>query len=266
MITPRSVSPSPSSRRAARSRAFRIRGGAKLAVTVMAVLAVIAPWGQTPGLARHRSGDAAGTQIVGPYESGGRTHGVAPAVGATQAIASFERFVFYSRTNPPVGIESTGSSFSTYLQLDQASARRAAGYFYDGGAWASSSTVSTTSDWMGTDEVVPAGRALVLPKGIYAVSAYLDHEGNMGNGSIALTWYSASPVVGDELGQPPYYLPGFPGGAVAAEHDGFVANGILAHFSDTPVPFFFSFSAYPPTPGVTIQDYSIMVQKIGNVA
>lgn len=237
-----------------------------LAVMVMALLAFIGPWGQTPGLARHRSGDAGGAQIVGPYETGGRTHAVQPAVIRSAAIASYERYVFYSRTNPPVGIESTGSSYSTYLQFDQASARRAAGYFYDGGAWASSSTVGTTSDWVGTDEVVPAGRALVLPKGIYAVSAYLDHEGDMGNGSIALAWYSAAPVIGDELGQPPYYLPGFPGGAVAAEHDGFVANGILAHFSDTPVPFFFTFSAYPSTPGVTIQNYTIMVQKISNVA
>jgi hypothetical protein len=231
------------------------------------MLAVIGPWGETPGLARHRSGDrAAGAQIVGPYETGGRTHAVEPAVMGMQAVASFERYVIFSRNNPQVGIESTGSSFSTYLQFDQASARSAAGYFYDGGAWASSSTVASTSDWTGTDEAVPAGRALVLPKGIYAVSAYLDHEGNMGNGSIALTWYSLSPVVGDELGQAPYYMPGFPGGAVAAEHDGFVANGILAHFSDTPVPFVFSFSAYPPTPGVTVQNYTIMVQKISNVA
>ena len=42
-----------------------------------------------------------------------------------------------------------------------------------------------------------------LPKGIYAVSAYLDHEGDMGNGGVQLTWYSASPVVGDELGATP---------------------------------------------------------------
>ena len=230
----------------------------------MVLIAIVSPWGQTPGLARHRAGDAEVTdRFVGPPESGGRAR---RAVVAPPTIAPYERFVFYSRNNPSVGIESTGSSHSTYLQMDQASARPAAGYFYDGAAWASGSPVATTSDWMGTEEAVPAGRALLLPKGIYAVSAYLDHEGNMGNGSIALSWYSASPVVGDELGQSPYYLPGFPGGAVAAEHDGFVANGILAHFSDTPVPFLFSFSAYPSTPGVTIQNYTIMVQKIGIVA
>ncbi len=125
--------------------------------------------------------------------------------------------------------------------------------------------METTSDWTGTDDVVPAGRALVLPKGIYAVSAYLDHEGDMEREHHADL---VQRIAGRRrrTRQPPYYLPGFPGGAVATGHDGFVANGILAHFSDTPVPFLFSFSAYPQIPGVTIQDYSIMVQKISNVA
>lgn len=251
------VRPSPSRRAwTIRASAGRVLAG----VVVTALLVTTAgPWRPADGAPRgpaERAGASVGH--VGPYETAERR--------APTLIAAHERFVFYSRTNPAVGIGNTGSSFSPYLQLDQASARRAAGYFYDGGLWASSSSVETTSDWTGTDDVVPAGRALVLPKGIYAVSAYLDHEGDMGNGSITLTWYSASPVVGDELGQPPYYLPGFPGGAVATGHDGFVANGILAHFSDTPVPFLFSFSAYPQIPGVTIQDYSIMVQKISNVA
>lgn len=203
----------------------------------------------------------AGDRRVSP---GGR-HTSGRARPLSPPVTQEDRFMFYSKTNPAVGIEGTPSPHSVYLQFDQGSARAREGYFYDGSAWASTSAAPTTEDWWGDASGVPAGRTLVLPKGIYAISAYVDHVGHMGGGSIALNWYSTVPLEDDQLGQTPYYSPGFPGGVVASEHDGFVVNGVLAHYNDSPAPFAFSFSAYPPRSDVSIQDYSIMVQKIGSV-
>lgn len=225
----------------------RARSGAALAIIAIALTTVATP-----------QADLA-TAVAGERRVSTRAM---PAGGVT----SQERFLFYSKRNPAVGIENTSSPHSVDLLMDAASAHAGSGYFYDGSGWVSDAPIATTDDWWGASTVIPAGRTLVLPKGIYTVSAYVDYVGDVGDGNIGFFWYSAAPLAGDELGQAPYYLPGFPGGAVSSSRDGFFATGILAHFDDTPVPFVFRFSAYPATPGLSIQDYSFMVQKIGNVA
>lgn len=195
---------------------------------------------------------------------------VNPAVGSgfPRLPSSEERFMFYSISNPAVSvIQGAASADPSELLLNQASARAQDGYFSDESGWVNDEVIPTIVDWAGHTDGIPIGRALVLPRGTYWVSFYVDLNGvHTPSDNVILSWYSAIEPVSDVLGKPPFYTPGFPGYATGMRRgDTFQCAGLLAHFDADPLPFTFALSAAPVNATLDISDYGLFVAKINDV-
>lgn len=216
---------------------------------------------------------------AGPYWIGDIL--TAPAVGpeASALVGATERFWTYP--NPAAiaatevyganGVSQTDADY--FWRLSEADADPAPGYHYDGAGWVNADPITTEVAWWGSALVVPAGRALILPPGTYALTAFVNLSGTLTAPSWArFSWTPLIDPADDELLTDPYYLGSMPGTPAAGEirydttglHDYFTA--IIQHRHSAPVPFvFYAYTPSSPSSPVTIEAYSLGLTRIGGV-